>query len=99
MYLKQRNDDTLRCSLIDQLRRGRKEGANPSGGNKRKMKTETIKSLLISVEHKDDQSQHIEVNGVHVGKLECEVAGQCRIICNKERIVVIMDVNEIRKEK
>lgn len=65
----------------------------------KKGKAETIKSLYIAVEHKDDQSQHIEVDGVHVGKLECEVAGQCRIICNNERIVVIMDVNEIRKGK
>ena len=59
---------------------------------------ETIKSLVIAVEHKDDQSQHIEVNGVHVGELVCEVAGQCRIICMKERIVVIMNVDEIQKE-
>jgi len=61
---------------------------------------ETIKSLYISIENKGDKSQYIEVNGVHVGELKGEVAGQCRIVFNEERTVVIMNnVEEIRKEQ
>ena len=56
--------------------------------------SETIKSLYISIEHKGDKSQYIEANGAHVKELKCEVAGQCRIIFNEERTVVIMDVDE-----
>ena len=56
--------------------------------------SETIKSLYISIEREGDKSPYIEVNGVHVGGLVCEVAGQCHIIFNEERTVVIMNVDE-----